>query len=432
MSEPGRPSGRWRRSHLGAAVLAAAMVALIAMAGGSALLLAIISIALLLFLGVYAAFGGRRAGPAPATAVPSQAQSGQLPEGVRATLEQVVDPVLVLDPAGRIVFANRAAHAIAGPDAERKHISAVLRNPEVLEAIARVTATGVRAEVPFSIPVPTPRYFEAHLARTSNTQVFGTAILVQIRDITAIRRAEEMRADFIANASHELRTPLAAVSGFVETLRGHAKNDPEAREKFLGIMSVEASRMRRLIDDLLSLARIELNEHNPPSGEADLVSIVRSATEALSPLAAAEGVRIEVAPHEPLFVQGDRDELAQVFHNLIHNAIKYGRNGGRVSARFGRLSAQGGKDGALAYAAIEDESEGIPSEAIPRLTERFYRVDTRRSREKGGTGLGLAIVKHILNRHHGRLQIESTVGTGSTFTVILPAAAGAPLNGRVS
>lgn len=424
MSEPGRPLPRGGRWQSGAAALAALLVALAAAAGGSAFFVAALSVSLFLALTLLASFQSHPSGQTLAAA-PSQSRRGQMPEGVRATLDQVADPVLVLDPAGRVVFANRAASAIAGPDAERKHISAVLRTPQVLEAISRVTSSGIAEEVAFGIPVPTPRYFVAHLARTSNTQVFGTAILVQIKDETAIRRAEEMRADFIANASHELRTPLAAVSGFVDTLRGHAKNDPEAREKFLGIMSVEAGRMRRLIDDLLSLARIELNEHNPPSGKTDLVSLARSAAEALSPLAAAEKTVIEIAAHEPLFVQGEHDELAQVIHNLVHNAIKYGSPGGRVTVRFGRAPFPGRADGTLAYAAIEDDGEGIPAEAIPRLTERFYRVDVKRSRERGGTGLGLAIVKHILNRHQGRLQVESTLGKGSTFTVFLPAAASA-------
>jgi two-component system phosphate regulon sensor histidine kinase PhoR len=180
--------------------------------------------------------------------------------------------------------------------------------------------------------------------------------------------------------------------------------------------------MRRLIDDLLSLTRIELNEHNPPAGEVDVVAIVREAAAALAPLADSDRVAIKIAPHDPLHVVGDRDELTQVFQNLIHNAIKYGREGGEVRVRFGSTLAPSKREGVgQFFVAVEDEGEGIPREAIPRLTERFYRVDVKRSRERGGTGLGLAIVKHIVNRHQGRLQIESTPGTGSTFTVSLPA-----------
>jgi two-component system phosphate regulon sensor histidine kinase PhoR len=191
-------------------------------------------------------------------------------------------------------------------------------------------------------------------------------------------------------------------------------------------MSVEAGRMRRLIDDLLSLTRIELNEHNPPAGEVDVVAVVREAAAALAPLADSDRIGIKIAPHEALHVVGDRDELTQVFQNLIHNAIKYGREGGEVRVRFGRTEAPTRREGGgQVFVAVEDEGEGIPREAIPRLTERFYRVDVKRSRERGGTGLGLAIVKHILNRHQARLQIESTPGTGSTFTVSLPAVPGA-------
>jgi two-component system phosphate regulon sensor histidine kinase PhoR len=226
-----------------------------------------------------------------------------------------------------------------------------------------------------------------------------------------------MRADFIANVSHELRTPLAAVSGFIDTLRGHAKEDEPAREKFLDIMSVEAARMRRLIDDLLSLTRIEMNEHVPPEGQIQLDSVVREVVAALAPLARADHVAIEIsgsADQPP--VLGDRDELIQLFQNLIHNAIKYSREDGHVWISSGQAA-----DGQV-FVTVRDDGEGIPSSAVPRLTERFYRVDVKRSREKGGTGLGLAIVKHIINRHQGRLQIESRQGEGSSFTVLMPPA----------
>jgi len=265
--------------------------------------------------------------------------------------------------------------------------------------------------------VPVQHHYEAYITRTN-----GPLVLVRIRDLTELRRAEELRADFVANASHELRTPLAAVTGFIDTLRGHAKDDGPARERFLEIMSVEAGRMRRLIEDLLSLTRIELNEHNPPAGEVDVASVVRDAAAVLAPLADEDRISIQIDPCESLKVVGDRDELTQVFQNLIHNAIKYGRSGGEVRIRFGRAEAPSKREGGgQVLVSVQDEGEGIPREAIPRLTERFYRVDVKRSRERGGTGLGLAIVKHILNRHKGRLQIESVPGEGSTFTVSLPA-----------
>ena len=218
---------------------------------------------------------------------------------------------------------------------------------------------------------------------------------------------------------HELRTPLAAVSGFIETLRGHAKDDAGARERFLEIMSVETARMSRLIDDLLSLSRIELNEHNPPVDKVDLVAIVRNAASALLPLADIDNVTLNIDESEPLWVIGDRDELTQVFQNLIHNAVKYGGEAGTVHIGFGTTPDAGRSAPAQFFTTVRDEGEGIPREAIPRLTERFYRVDVKRSRARGGTGLGLAIVKHILNRHEGKLQIDSVVGEGSTFTVSL-------------
>ncbi|HWU24910.1 MAG TPA: ATP-binding protein, partial [Rhizomicrobium sp.] len=276
----------------------------------------------------------------------------------------------------------------------------------------------------FSFHVPVERHFEAHIARTEQPPKL-TAVL--LHDVTSAKRAEEARADFIANASHELRTPLAAVSGFIDTLKGHAKDDERAREKFLDIMSVEAGRMRRLIDDLLSLTRIELNEHVPPSGAVDIVEVARDAATALQGLARLDDMSIIVADlHDLPPVVGERDELTQLFQNLMHNAIKYGRAGGHVWVDFAVTPNAGvaaGRRGPLTMIAItvRDDGEGIPREAIPRLTERFYRVDIKRSRERGGTGLGLAIVKHIVNRHQGSLKIDSKLGEGSIFTILLPA-----------
>ena len=356
---------------------------------------------------------------ADASAIPDRPADAQIPEAAREFLEAIADPLLLLDADGRIVFANRASESLIRPGAVGKHLSAVLRTPELLEAIDRVLSGGEAETVAFTLPVPVEHHLEACVTRSSPSR-----ILIRFRDVSEIRRTEQLRADFIANASHELRTPLASLTGFIDTLRGHAKDDPEARELFLKIMSSEAGRMRRLIDDLLSLTKIELNEHNPPSGNADVVGIVRDAANALQVLADTEAMKIEIAQHDPLRVIGERDELTQVFQNLIHNAIKYGREGGRVQIRFGQADtpADGSTAGQL-FVAIQDEGEGIASENIPRLTERFYRIDIKRSRERGGTGLGLAIVKHILNRHRGRLEIHSTPGIGSTFTVWLPAAA---------
>jgi two-component system phosphate regulon sensor histidine kinase PhoR len=335
-----------------------------------------------------------------------------LPPMTRVLLDQLPIPVMLLDDDERVQFVNYSMRDVLGPGLDRKRASSVLRNPDVLAAIAQARR-GISTNVPFSLPVPIERHFQAYVARISVTPPV-TAVL--LHDLTVVRRSEQMRADFIANVSHELRTPLAAVSGFIETLRGHARQDEVAREQFLDIMGVEAARMRRLIEDLLSLTRIEMNEHVRPEGRIGLDGVVRQAAAALKPLAAQDGITVTVESQPALpQVVGDHDELVQLFQNLIHNAIKYGRDHGRVEVTLSRQDA-------LVAVAVRDDGEGIAPNAIPRLTERFYRVDVKRSRERGGTGLGLAIVKHIVNRHQGRLSIESKLGVGSTFTVLLPAA----------
>jgi two-component system phosphate regulon sensor histidine kinase PhoR len=240
-------------------------------------------------------------------------------------------------------------------------------------------------------------------------------------DLTPLRRVEEMRADFVANASHELRTPLAALSGFIETLQGSARDDAKARERFLAIMREQAHRMARLIDDLLSLSRIELNAHRRPDTPVDLVPIVRQVVDSLETLARDRGVAVNVEAANALTVLGDRDELVRIFENLVENALKYGAPGKRVDIKLGAsMSAENEPE---AQVSIRDYGPGIAPEHLPRLTERFYRVDVKESRAQGGTGLGLALVKHILNRHRGRLTIESAPGAGASFTIHLPTAA---------
>jgi two-component system phosphate regulon sensor histidine kinase PhoR len=336
-----------------------------------------------------------------------------LPPLTRLLLERLPMPVMLLDDDERVLFVNHSMREVLGPGLDRKRASSVLRNPEVLAAIAGA-GRGESSDVPFTLPVPVERHFQAYAARIS---VAPPVMVLLLHDLTTVRRSEQMRADFVANASHELRTPLAAVTGFIETLRGHAKDDPDAREQFLEIMATETARMRRLINDLLSLTRIEMNEHVKPEGRVALESVVRQAAAALKPLAAQDGITVAVKADVGISdVMGDQDELVQLFQNLIHNAIKYGRENGKVSVTIGQ-----GAEGQV-FAAVRDDGEGIAPGAIPRLTERFYRVDVKRSRERGGTGLGLAIVKHIVNRHQGRLSIESKLGEGSTFTVVLPAA----------
>ncbi len=356
-----------------------------------------------------------------AAQVQGNADLSTLPPLAREIFERLPDPLMLLDTSGRVMFANRGMRGVIGIDAERKHVSSLLRTPSVLDAIRRTAATGEPTSVEFSFLVPVQRHYQAYAARIGTDP---SVTILLLHDLTAMKRAEQMRADFVANASHELRTPLAALSGFIDTLKGHARDDLAAREQFLDIMTVEAGRMRRLIDDLLSLTRIEQNEHVPPSGEVSLEAILREAVAALTPLARNDRITLEISAVPDLpFAVGERDELIQIFQNLIHNAIKYGRQGGHVWVTLGLGSTPGGRgaDSMLA-ASVRDDGEGIPPDSVPRLTERFYRVDVKRSRERGGTGLGLAIVKHIVNRHLGRLTIDSRPGEGSTFTVFLPAA----------
>jgi two-component system phosphate regulon sensor histidine kinase PhoR len=227
-----------------------------------------------------------------------------------------------------------------------------------------------------------------------------------------------MRADLVANASHELRTPLASLSGFIDTLQGPAREDPAARERFLEIMKAQARRMARLIDDLLSLSRIELNARRYPEARVDLVPVVRQVVDGLQMLARERAVEVVLdAPSEPLIVAGDRDELIRLFENLVENALKYGASGKAVEVDLSRQPVALGHE---AVVAVRDYGRGIAPEHLPRLTERFYRVDVGESRAEGGTGLGLALVKHTLTRHRGRLAIDSTLGQGATFTVYLP------------
>jgi len=338
----------------------------------------------------------------------------------RELLERLPDPLMLVDRDGRVVSANRAMREVVGVDVERKQVSALMRAPAVLEALSRTIASGEAGTVEYTARVPVERHYQVFTASIGGNPAVAMLLM---HDLTAMKRTEQMRVDFIANASHELRTPLAAVTGFIETLKGPAKDDKAAREKFLDIMSVEAERMRRLIEDLLSLTRIELNEHVPPRGDIALEGVVRQAAAALAPLAKSDNITIVVDAAEGLpNIMGERDELVQLFQNLIHNAIKYGRNNGLVTITLRQTSATARRgQEQMVTASVKDDGEGIPSEAIPRLTERFYRVDVKRSRERGGTGLGLAIVKHIVNRHGGRMQIESRAGEGSTFTITLPA-----------
>jgi two-component system phosphate regulon sensor histidine kinase PhoR len=346
----------------------------------------------------------------------------------RAVEAAVPEPLLLIDPRRRIVRANEAAIRLLGERLVDRDLAGTLRNPAVLNATDAVLRGEGERVVEFDIASPIERHLSARLAPLSSPTADGAAAVMMLHDLTALKRSERLRADFVANASHELRTPLASLVGFIETLRGPAREDAAARDRFLSIMSEQAARMSRLVDDLLSLSRIEMNEHHAPTAAVDLGAVLHAVADTLEQRAAARQMRFSfvLAPDLPP-VLGDADELVQVFQNLFDNAIKYSTPGTEIavtaapSTRTLPTARAGQRSPAIAV-AVRDQGAGISREYLPRLTERFYRVDPARSRELGGTGLGLAIVKHIVSHHRGVLDIESEMGRGSVFTVHLPVA----------
>ncbi len=355
------------------------------------------------------------------------------------------EPLFILDADGLVEHANPAALDLVGlPEVTGRHFASVLRAPIVFEAAETVLAANEPATVEFTTPGGVERTCRAYVAPIDvgidSAKQERPRALVFIRDLTTERRLEQMRADFIASASHELRTPLASVIGFIETLRGHAKDDPEAREKFLSVMLSQAERMQRLVADLMSLSRIELNEHVPPRENVDLAELAHDVMESLTPLFEAAGAIVDFTKDDDAdtAVRADRDEVFQAIQNLIDNAVKYGGDPAMVKIRVGRGAAPASfADGPPAHRAgdsaeqvaarlgigvddlvfvqVRDFGPGIERADLPRLTERFYRVNVERSRKSGGTGLGLAIVKHIMNRHKGGFQIESRLAGGTVF-----------------
>jgi two-component system phosphate regulon sensor histidine kinase PhoR len=344
----------------------------------------------------------------------------------QAVLAALPDPLILLDERRRIVRANAAANELLGMRLVERDLAVALRHPAVLAAADAVLRGEASRIVEFDVTTPVERHLSARLGALSPHTSEGAAAVLTLHDLTAAKRNERLRADFAANASHELRTPLASLIGFIETLRGPAHDDSAARDHFLAIMAEQSQRMKRLVDDLLSLSRIEMNEHRPPTERVDLGRVLHTVADLLDQRVVARDMRVVIdVPAVPAEVLGDADELAQVFQNLLDNAIKYSRPGTpievsvRPSPRF-LAGARPGERPAAVAVAVRDHGEGIPREHLPRLTERFYRVDAARSRELGGTGLGLAIVKHIVNRHRGALDIDSELGEGSVFTVHLP------------
>jgi two-component system phosphate regulon sensor histidine kinase PhoR len=343
---------------------------------------------------------------------------GRLMKADAAIVERLPDPLIVLAADRGVRRANAAARAAFGTD-----MSAVLRHPGLRAAIDRAYAMATPQSAELSLQAPIPREVQASVITLDPPLADGGQAMVVLSDRTRERAVERMRADFVANSSHELRTPLASLIGFIETLRGPAADDPPAQARFLAIMAEQAERMNRLIDDLLSLSRIELIEHQPPAEAVDMADLVAAIAAGFEPRVQQRRIKLELSLADGLpEVVGDADQLAQVVQNLLDNAVKYGREGGivRVATQTPPAGARWPVRPGVVF-SVADDGQGIPREHVPRLTERFYRVDKGRSRAVGGTGLGLAIVKHIVNRHRGQLRIESEEGRGSVFQIWLPA-----------
>lgn len=384
----------------------------------------------LLALAAVAYFGGWRAALAGggllivlAALVPRNSadpEMGRLPrterlptDGVSATAfaAALSDPVVFFDGSGRVVEANRAATETFGRIEAGTALLLKFRAPDLQALVEHLLAGEKPAAIDYAERVPLERAFRVSASAIGDGALFALVF----KDQSEVRRIDRMRADFIANASHELRTPLASVSGFIETLRGPAKDDPKAREQFLDIMQNQAGRMARLLDDLLSLSRLEMKSRLDGGVRVDLNEIARGVVDTLAPMAAEAKVAIDIeAAVGGTIVTGDRDELFQVVQNLVENACKYGRSGGRVIVSTG-ISSEGGGE-----LTVTDFGPGIPAEHIPRITERFYRVEPENGRMEKGTGLGLAIVKHILARHNARLTVHSDLGKETQFIASFP------------
>lgn len=359
------------------------------------------------------------------TAQNSNRQSGPLQQAIwpdtsmKATINAVRNPAFILDTAGIVRFANDAAAKVFSETRPGDLFSLTFRSPALIDAL-RSAAGGRSAQVQYREHVEGASVFNVEIDPVRRPGMKADFLLLRMNDITEQIALGRMRADFVANASHELRTPLASLTGFVETLLGPARDDRQASEKFLKIMLEQAERMRRLIDDLLSLSRLEMRAHSQLTDLVDLVPLVHHVRDALAPVAQELDVTVDVdLPSTPLNVRGDADELTQVLQNLIENGLKYGDTGGRLDINAETRTVAGS---AVAAITVRDYGPGIAEEHLPRLTERFYRVDVESSRQKNGTGLGLAIVKHIVAHHRGRLSINSVLGEGATFTIELPLA----------
>lgn len=340
---------------------------------------------------------------------------------IESILDALLEPALLLDGAGRVALANPAARERLGVWVIGQSYVSVLRQPALLAPVEDAYAKGESGTARFihsSGQVET--LFEVHVTPIGRAEKVEHILLV-FRDLSDAHAGESMRRDFVANVSHELKTPLTAISGFIETLQGPAREDVKARDRFLALMAQEVARMNRLVGDLLSLSRLESQSRRRPTEVLDLVQVALEAVDTLRPGAQLEGVDIVSDLPETAAAPGDRDQIIQVVTNLIENAMKYGQQPGTVALSITHILREPVIRGPAWRMSVRDDGAGIPPEHIHRLTERFYRVDSGRSRMQGGTGLGLAIVKHIVNRHRGRLRIESVMGQGTEVSVILPA-----------
>jgi two-component system phosphate regulon sensor histidine kinase PhoR len=446
---PDRP----RRRDIVITAVLGLIVLFVLMAGGvldlGPFLAASLAFAALAF--VYFLTAVTQASPRPSALAAHPARPSEQ-DSAETILEKIAVPVLLIGPGGRIERANPAARAFLALGAEGGLLSSSLRQPRVLEAVSAALRGERGAVVEYASLAPIESHVRAFVEpiRMPIAGPMPWRAMLVLADETSSKRAERMRADFLANASHELRTPLASLSGFIDTLRGPARDDEEARDRFLTIMREQTDRMRRLIDDLLSLSRVEMNEHLPPSGEADLRAIVRDVVDSLGPMAGARTITLEVVlPETPARVTGDRDQVYEVVENLVENAIKYSSEGSTVSIAVlddcardeaehhperiapdsARLVLTGPPfDARQRYGVIRvrDHGAGIDRRYLPRLSERFFRVDGQKSGPTAGTGLGLAIVKHIITRHRGGFSVESAPGSGSAFCVFLPKPAALP------
>ncbi len=369
-------------------------------------------------LGLVTAIAARFTRPTQRNQGNSAGEDGLDPHVARFA-DTLAEPCLVVNERAVLVYANPAAISRFPRAKSGDPLAFTLRNPELVDAVGKAQETGQAQHTELHITAPNEVWYRAAVVPYLPHGDEGPSFtVISLHDFTEQKRTDRMRADFIANASHELRTPLTSLVGFIETLQGPAANDEKARSRFLNIMRGQAERMAALIDDLLSLSRIELRQHVKPTGEVNLNLLLREVADSLEARLKEDGVVLALElPEQCITVPGDRQELFEVVENLADNAIKYGGSGGRIELA---LVAGASRSGAYHAVTVTDYGPGVAEEHVPRLTERFYRVDSETTRGKKGTGLGLAIVKHIVSRHQGEMSIRSKPGEGTRVEILLP------------